>query len=173
MWYALRVTYGRELKFQTMLNEVGFETFVPMKKKKVEKGGKQFTIVVPAVSNLCFVNTDKTVLDRFMNELGEACPARYIWDKANSRPAVIPDKAMNDFITVCTVMADDVLYIKEITAKLREGRKVRILNGPFKGIEGTVMRVKRSRRVVVELPGMLAVATTYIQPQDLEIIDLP
>jgi len=170
MWYALRVTYGRELKFQTMLKEAGFETFVPMKKKKVEKEGKQITIIVPAVSNLCFVNTSKAALDRFMDDFGEACPARYIWDKANSRPAIIPDKAMNDFITVCTVMADDVLYIKEITAKLREGRKVRILDGPFKGIEGTVLRVKRSRRVVVELPGMLAVATTYIQPQNLEIL---
>lgn len=170
MWYAIRVTYGRELKFQAMLKEAGFETFVPMKRRKVEKNGKTVILTVPAVSNLCFVNCEKKNLDSFMNQLGEACPARYIWDKANGRPAVIPDKAMSDFITVCTVMADDVLYLKDITSRLREGRKVRILDGPFKGVEGVILRVKRSRRVVVELPGMLAVATTFIDLRNLEVI---
>ena len=57
MWYAIRVTYGRELKFQELLKKAGFETFVPMKRKKIEKEGKKTTIIVPAVSNLCFVNT--------------------------------------------------------------------------------------------------------------------
>lgn len=170
MWYAIRVTYGRELKFQDQLKKAGFETFVPMKQKKVEKDGKKFTVIVPAVSNLCFVNTEKAHLEGFMKELGEACPARFVWDKANARVAVIPDKAMNDFITVCRVMADEALYLKDISEKLRAGRKVRIKEGPFKGVEGVVVRVKKSRRVVVELPGMLAVATTYIQPTDLELL---
>ena len=78
---------------------------------------------------------------------------------------------MKDFITVCRVMADEVLYLKEITAKLREGRKVKILEGPFAGVEGIIVRIKKSRRVVVELPGMLAVATTFINPEALELIE--
>jgi len=169
-WYAIRVTYGRELKFKKLLEEEGFECFVPMRRKKVEKDGKQVIVTVPAVSNLCFVNTDKPVLDQFMSDLGEACPAHYIWDKASRKPIIVPDKAMQDFIHVCLVMSDDVLYLQDITAKIRQGQKVKVINGPFKGIEGTVVRVKRSRRVVVELPGMLAVATTYVQPQDLELL---
>ena len=47
---------------------------------------------------------------------------------------------------------------------------MRVLSGPFKDIEGVVVRVKRSRRVVVELPGLLAIATTYIKPSELEIL---
>ena len=39
-----------------------------------------------------------------------------------------------------------------------------------KGVEGKVVRIRKSRRVLVELPGMLAVATTYIDPVNLEII---
>ena len=171
MWYAIRVTYGRELKFQTMLNEAGFETFIPMRQHKSEEKGKKITKMVPAVANLCFVNCEKNDLDEFMNLLGEANPARYIWDRATSHPAIVPDKAMKDFITVCRVMADEVLYLKEITAKLREGRKVKILEGPFAGVEGIIVRIKKSRRVVVELPGMLAVATTFTNPEALELIE--
>lgn len=170
MWFALRVTYGRELKFQKSLQEASFETFVPMKKKKFEKEGKEYTKIVPAVSNLCFVNSEKGALDAFLNNQGPDNIARYIWDRATGNPAIVPQKAMESFIKVCSVMSDDVLYINEISPKLQAGTKVRVLEGPFKGVEGTVARIKRSRRVVVELPGMLAVATTYVEPQSLELI---
>ena len=68
-------------------------------------------------------------------------------------------------------MADDTLYLKEITPQLRVGTRVRVTEGPFKGVEGFVARIKKSRRIVVELPGMLAVATTYVEPQALELIE--
>lgn len=83
-------------------------------------------------------------------------------------PIIVPDKAMEDFIHISKVMSDEVLYLQDVTSKLKEGQKVRVTDGPFKGIEGTILRIKRSRRVVVELPGLLAIATNYIDPRDLE-----
>jgi hypothetical protein len=77
---------------------------------------------------------------------------------------------MNDFIAVSSTLDEDLIYITEITSKLREGQTVKVNEGPFKGIEGKVVRIRKSRRILVELPGMLAVATTYIQPEYLEII---
>ena len=151
-WYAIRVTYGRERKFCKALEEDGFETFVP------------------AVSNLCFVRTEKEALDAYMTVLGEACPARYMWDKATRNPIVVPDKAMEDFIKVSRIMADEALYLETVSSKIREGQKVRVKTGPLQGVEGVVTRVKRSRRVVVELPGLMAIATTYISASDLEIL---
>ena len=169
-WYAIRVTYGRELKFRKLLEEAGFRTFVAMRRKKVVKDGKTQVLTVPAVSNLCFVYSEKPELDLFLRSQGESGPAHYIWDRATHSPIVVPDKAMEDFMQISLVMSDDVLYLKDVTAKLREGQKVRVTEGPFKGVEGVVVRVKRSRRVVVELPGMFAIATTYVQPQDLELL---
>ena len=169
-WHAIRVTYSRELKFQTMLNEAGFETFVPMCRKKIERNGKRQTVVVPAVANLCFVKTSRSELKEFMESLGEACPARFIWDRVTRNPIIVPDKAMEDFMTISRTMSDEVLYLKEVSAKLREGQKVRITEGPFKGVEGIVVRIKKSRRVMVELPGMFAITTNYIPLQELELI---
>ena len=169
-WHAIRVTYSRELKFQAQLNEAGFETFVPMCRRKSVKDGKQITKLVPAVANLCFVKTSRAELKEFMEGLGEACPARFIWDKATRNPIVVPDKAMSDFMKISLTMSDDVLYLKEISEKLRAGQKVRITEGPFKGVEGTVVRIRKSRRVMVELPGMFAITTNYIPLQNLELI---
>ena len=169
-WFAIRVTYGRELKFQKVLEDAGFRTFVAMRKKRVEKGGKSTVQIVPAVSNLCFVYSTQSELQLFLHSLGEGCPARLIWDRATGAPIVVPDKAMEDFIQISLVMSDDVLYLNELSAKLRAGQKVRVIDGPFKGVEGVIVRVRRSRRVVVELPEMLAIATTYISPEDIELL---
>ena len=45
-----------------------------------------------------------------------------------------------------------------------------VKDGPFKGVQGTVVRIRKSRRIMVEIPGMLAVASAYVPLKDLEII---
>ena len=169
-WYAIRVSYGRTLKFCAALQELGVEHFVPMARKKTVKDGKTVTVTAPAVSNLCFVRSTKAFIQEYFEGMGENRPAHFMWDKSTREPIVVSDKAMEDFMQVCRIMSDDTLYLKDITDKLREGQKVRVIDGPFKGVEGTILRIKRSRRVVVELPGLLAVATNYIDPRSLEVI---
>ena len=169
-WFAIRVSYGRVLKFCAGLEEIGVEYFVPMTRKKTVKDGKTVTLTVPAVSNLCFVRSTKAGIDDYLKGLGENRPAHFMWDKSTRNPIIVSDKSMADFMQICQVMSDETLYLKDITAKLHEGQKVRVVEGPFKGIEGTIVRIKRSRRVVVELPGLLAVATNYIDPRFIEPI---
>lgn len=169
-WFAIRVSYGRVLRFCAEMQEAGVEHFVPMQRKKVERDGKTCVVTVPAISNLCFVRSTKAWIEEHFLGMGENRPAHFMWDKATRNPIVVSDKAMADFMQVCSIMADDILYLKDITAKLHEGQKVRVTEGPFKGVEGTIVRIKRSRRVVVELPGLLAVATNYIDPRFLEVI---
>ena len=197
-WYALRVSYSRELKVRDKLNELGVKTFVPMMWRRcpVKPGmtkGKQTTSslpaptgqsteslkrmrknpsrrLVPAVGNLCFAYSTKAELEDFIRGYGETSPVHFYWDRTANKPLTVPEKAMNDFIAVSSTLDEDLIYITEITSKLREGQTVKVKEGPFKGVEGKVVRIRKSRRILVELPGMLAVATTYIQPEYLEII---
>lgn len=170
-WYPLRVTYGRELKLKERLDQLQVVSYIPMRYKKVEKDGKRKTVLVPAVSNLCFAYTTRDVIDRLRSGLLETLPFHYIWDKATSLPIVVPDKAMDDFIKVSSSLEDDLVYLSEVSPLLRAGQKVRVIAGPFAGIEGKVVRIRKSKRVMVELPGMLAVATTYIRGEWLERVE--
>ena len=147
---------------QAQLQEKGIRTFVPMmwREKKL----------VPAVGGLVFALATREALDSYIRSFGDARPVNYYWDRTANRPLTVPDKAMEDFIHVSRVMSDEALYLKDITEKLHEGQKVRVTEGPFQGVEGTILRIKRSRRVVVELPGLLAVATSYIDPRFLEVL---
>ena len=193
-WYALRVSYSRELKVRDRLNESGIRTFVPMiwRRCPVKPGmttgnpgmtkGKPTTSslpaptgnpsrrLVPAVGNLCFAYSTRAELEDFIRGYGDTSPVHFYWDRTANKPLTVPEKAMNDFIAVSSTLDEDLIYITEITSKLREGQTVKVKEGPFKGIEGKVVRIRKSRRILIELPGMLAVATTYIQPEYLEII---
>lgn len=172
-WYALRVSYSRELKVQAQLREAGVRTFVPMVWRRCpDKPGitKDAKKLVPAVNNLCFVYWTKPEIESYIRSFGEKSPVHFYWDRTTSSALVVPEKAMEDFIKVSASMDEDLIYITEITEKLREGQAVRVKEGPFKGVEGKVVRIKKSRRILVELPGMLAVATTYVDPAFLEII---
>ena len=170
-WYPLRVTYGRELKLKERLDQLQVTSYIPMRYRKVEKDGKRKTVLVPAVNNLCFAYTTRDVIDRLRSGLLEALPFHYIWDKATSLPIVVPDKAMDDFIKVSSSLEDDLVYLSEVSPLLRVGQKVRVIAGPFAGIAGKVVRIRKSKRVMVELPGMLAVATTYIRGEWLERVE--
>lgn len=171
-WYALRVSYSRELKIQEALNGLGVRTFVPMMWKKCldKQGAMERKKLVPAVGNLCFAYWTKSALDDFIRGFGDASPVHFYWDRTAGRPVTVSDKAMHDFMRVSSTLDEDLIYITEITGKLREGQTVKVKEGPFEGVEGKVVRIRKSRRILVELPGMLAVATTYIAPEKLEIL---
>ena len=169
-WYALRATYSRELKAQTMLAERGVRTFIPMMWRKRTVAGKADKKLVPAVSGLCFVFWDRESVDRFIRSFGDSRPVNYYWDRTLESPLIVPEKAMDDFMKVASTMDEDLIFLTEISEKLREGQTVKVKDGPFKGVEGKIVRIRKSRRILVEIHGMLAVATTYVLPEYLEIL---
>ena len=169
-WYVLRVSYSRELKIKSVLDEKGVQTFVPMMWRKKIVDGKTVKSLVPAVGNLCFVHWTKHEIDNFISGYGENSPVHYYWDRARHTPLVVPQKAMEDFMTVASSMDEDIIYLTEISDRLREGQAVRVKSGSFAGVEGKIVRIRKTRRILVELPGMLAVASTYIKPENIEII---
>ena len=182
-WYALRATYSRELKVQAQLQEKGVRTFVPMMWQRcpVKPGMTTNTTssptgsgisrkLVPAISSLVFVYWTRESLDSYIRSFGDARPVNYYWDRTIDAPLTVPDKDMENFIAVASTLDEDLIYLTEISDKLREGQTVRVKEGAFKGVEGKIVRIRKSRRILVELPGMLAVASTYVAPEELEII---
>jgi transcription antitermination factor NusG len=53
----------------------------------------------------------------------------------------------------------------------KQGKRVRIIDGNFAGVEGVIKRIKRDRIVVVLLKGIAAVAITQLPPSFIELID--
>ena len=71
---------------------------------------------------------------------------------------------------VCSAGKQGLTYLGDDRPEYHQGDLVRVTDGPFKGAEGHIKRIKKDRRLVVTIPGIVAVATTYIHPHFLEIV---
>jgi len=170
-WFALRVSYNRGLKARALLEEAGFQTYLPLVRKKITRLGKTMLVTVPAISNLIFVRAEFDTLDFWLRNQGEVGYIHFMWDKSTRKPIVVRDKAMDDFIKISSIDGDDAIILTEVSPALQKGSLVRVVTGPFSGVEGRVVRIRKSRRVVVELSGLVAIATAdFANPADLEVI---
>ena len=57
---------------------------------------------------------------------------------------------------------DSVMWLDDETIVGKEGKRVEIMGGAFEGVVGVIRRVKRCKRVVVELEGIASVAIAYV-----------
>ena len=169
-WYAVRVTYSRELFFKEYLDAAGIENYIPMRYEYVVRKERRLRKLVPAVHNLVFVRSTRERMDEIKNEPGMNIPIRYIMDRETRQPIVIPDSQMRSFIAVAGTYDQAVLYLEPTELNLSQGTRVRITGGIFEGVEGVFVRVRHDRRVVVNIEGVMAVATTFVHASLVEEI---
>ena len=168
-WFPMRVTYQREMKVKAELDRLGIENFVPMRYKVVERQNDGDTelrrVLVPAINNLIFVRSTQERLSELKrtNEVLE--PLRYMMDRTASLEHAImtvADREMENFMRVASRTDDSVMFLDNETVVGKEGKRVEIMGGAFEGVTGVIRRVKRCKRVVVEIEGVASVAIAYV-----------
>lgn len=163
-WYALRITYSRELALKELLDKKNVESFLPLHYEYVVKNERRIRKLVPAVHNLIFVRSTRRQIDEIKEENAASLPIRYIMNRETNSPIVVPDCQMKDFIAVAGTDDQQVVYLPPVDLSMTKGERVHITGGVFEGVEGYFIRVRGDRRVVVSIPGVMAVATAFIHP---------
>ena len=79
---------------------------------------------------------------------------------------------MNEFIELAKHYEEELLYFRPEEIHLERGVRVRVIGGPFDGVVGTLMKVKgkRSKRIVVKINDIAAIASAQIDPEYIEIL---
>jgi hypothetical protein len=190
-WYALKVFFGKVFEYEARLGDMDLETYIPVRKDLLKgeehmramrrlatpddrRRDNQFEQVgpliykrVPVVSSLLFVRAPKDRLKEI-----ETCikDKGFIYKTADRETfAVIPDKQMAMFQLVCSSGAEGLdFFADDDLTRYKAGDKVRVLEGPLKGAEGYIKRIRKDRRLLVSIEGFIAVATSFIPPQFLE-----
>jgi transcription antitermination factor NusG len=168
-WFAIRVTYNREMKVKRELDSIHIENFLPMKYRIIVRGEKKIKELVPAIHNLIFVYITPEDLKSY--KATTALPIRYIMNRETREPIVIPEQQMQNFIAVAGNPTEQIVYLDPDVSNFKKGDKVKIIGGVFEGAEGYFMRIKGDRRVVVCINGIAAVATAFIHPSLVKKID--
>ena len=93
-------------------------------------------------------------------------------DAGKNSPIIVPDIQMQQFISVSRLHNERLIYLTPEEINLAKGTRVRVLGGPFDGVEGAFVKVRgcRSKRVVILIQGILAVAVAEVKPDLIEVI---
>lgn len=151
-WYAIKVFFNRTATVKEDLNK---------------KGIKFYTQDV--MPSLLFVDCDKETI---LGIKAEKWQNLMVYSKAGtSEPRAIPDKEMEIFILVTSGGKDGFTFLGDDAPEYHLGDRVRVKEGPFKGAEGHIKRIKKDRRLVITINGIVAVATAFIHPSLLEKVE--
>ena len=194
-WFALKVFYNKVFDVEDILDGRGLETFIPVTKEQL-KGEEFFRVkrrlAVPDDSRNDrkyivegpYIFKRKTIVASllfFRGTLQDALQVRADFEGRamlyttvdRKAPAIIPDSQMKMFRMVCESGMDGLEFFSdENIVNFKQGDRVRVtMEGPLKGVEGYIKRIKKDRRLLVAIEGFVAVATAFISPKYLEKVD--
>ena len=177
-WYALRVTYGREKKAYDYLVGKHVEAYYPTIKTVKEVDGKRKTVEESRLPNIFFARGTEKEIKSFVYDNYNLPFLRFyykhthIGSRVDKSPMIVPDSQIKTLQIICDADAsDNVLVLQEEVKKFKEGQRVQVIEGEFKGVEGIVARFHGQQRVGIVIDGLLTAATAYIPTAFLQEID--
>lgn len=173
-WFALRTTYGREKKAYDYLISKNIVAFYPTLKNIKLVDGKRINIEESRIPNIFFAYGTEEELKAFVYDnvnlpfLRFYYRHKHVGKKIVKVPLVVPDNQMNSLKIICAADSDDVVVSTEEIAKFKQGQKVRITDGKFKGVMGMVARYHSQQRVGIIIDGLLTVCTAFVPSAFIE-----
>lgn len=176
-WYTLRTTYGREKKAYDYMVEQGVTAFLPTITRLKAENGKRVPVVESRLTNMFFAYGTEKLLQTFVYDNANLPYLRFYYrhfyegrDLCKT-PLIVPDNQINSLKIICEAEAKDVLLTATRIPKFEIGQSVRVIEGPFSGVEGVIARFKGQQRVGVVINGLLTAITAYIPSAFVEIIE--
>ena len=168
-WFILRVHNMAFNRTRAKLDELHAEYFVPEVYAVNVRRGRKVKELVPAVKDFFFIHGQRDEIASMITR--DELPLTFYFSHTSHRQndaLTVRDSEMNAFILASTAIdrMPQVQPYGEIS--LREGDRVKIMTGPFEGVEGYYTQPRRGmkKRLVLTLANLLTINVS-IEPDDL------
>lgn len=171
-WFAMRVTYQRELIARAFLSEWGIESFVPVRQTRRLVRGRYALKPQALLHNYIFIHSTRSIIDEIKQfHLPYLRYVMHVLD-GERQVMVVPQEQMRSFIVVAGSDDERIEFLSPEEVDLSAGERVKVVAGNFQGAEGVLVKIagSRARRVVVRIEGVAAVATPTLPAEFVERI---
>lgn len=163
-WYAIRTFHNKAASICNKARLDNIEYYTPVRKIDTIYNGECHTETLMLMPTLLFLRTTPEWIANLRQFSGDNILP--YCEPGTSRPQAIADSEMERFRFVASTAAKTLEWVEPET--LASSDRVRITEGIFKGLEGYIRRVHGTKRFVVAIEGVAAIATTYIPKQYIE-----
>lgn len=175
-WYALRTTYGREMKAYAYLTAKGVTAFCPTIQVVKEVNGTPKNITQSRLPNIFFAYGTRKEMEKYVYDNVNLPFLRFYYrhfhegSKILKTPLIVPKQQIESLRIICESEADDILLVPEEVEKFKTGEKVRVTQGKFQGVIGRVARYQGQQRVGIVIEDAFTITTAYLPKAFLENI---
>ncbi len=164
-WYALKAYYNKVDSIMELIATHCKETYIPMETiQQMGVNGEVNATERPLIPGIVFFRCESKEVLVIREFLTDKAFIYHLNTRDHREPAPISDCEMNNFRRF--VSFSHHYEIADCnTVNLSKGHRVRVIDGPYKGFEGTVCRVKGNRHLVVAVTGVCAVLLIDYIPQ--------
>lgn len=163
-WYALRVFHNKASQVCAIADKEQVEWYTPIREHEEVVAGKIVLRKERLMPSLLFLRTTAEFIKRLKgNTTNNILPYT---EPGTAKPMMIADEEMSKFIFVTRTAAREAEPIDD--SCLKPSDRVRIVGGLFAGMEGYITRVHGTKRFVICIEGITAIATTFIPKEYIQ-----
>ena len=141
-WFALYTKSRHEKLLDRELNKRGIETFLPLRKIMSHWSDRKKWVEEPLFKSYLFVRAPLSQRWTVLNTPGAVC----FVGKSAREPLAVSER---DLLTVRQFVEEEIQI--DPFPYLKQGDRVYIRSGPFKGVEGFIVRKDKHCRLVISL----------------------
>ena len=176
-WFVIRTPLGQEQKGMNYLSGKGIKTFTPTVTQIKEIDGVPTPVTVYSLPLLFFAQGTEQTMKTLVERNPEADYLRFYYryynegGKRRRQIITIPQTQMNSFLKICEAKDLDMRIYNEVIHKFDKGKRVRVIEGPYQGVEGRAIRIFGQQRVGVIIDDILTAVTSYVPSAYLEKVE--
>ncbi|MGD8781584.1 MAG: UpxY family transcription antiterminator [Ignavibacteria bacterium] len=155
-WFALYTKPRHEFKAEQELNRLEIENYLPKTTRTRQWSDRKKKITLPLFSGYIFINVNE-------KERYYALELPYIVKTVsfNGKPSVIPDSEIDNLKRMLAGNPE-----VNVVDELKEGTTVKVVEGPFKDVEGIVYKTPNNERILAIVINLLKRSVTVLLPTE-------
>lgn len=144
-WYACYTRARHEKQVEVQLRQRGLESYLPLVQQIRQWSDRKKAVQFPLFPSYVFGRFTLSEVHAVLTTPGVSTIVR-----ANGYPTPIPERDLENVKTFVSALAESGIQ-PDARPFLAEGQWVRVLEGPFEGVEGVVVERRGRKRVLVGL----------------------
>ena len=159
-WYGIRTRSNSERIAATVLNDRGYEPFLPVYRTRRRWSDRTVTAEVPLFPGYIFCRFDHRQRLPILTAPGVVSILGF-----GDQPAAL----MDEEIDAVRAIIDSGIAAEPVPF-LREGQRIRVTHGPLKSLEGTLVQKKSRCQLVISVELLQRSVSVEIDPAHIQAL---